>query len=166
MKVAAYLRVSTEDQATDNQLPSIISLCELRGWKLVGVYSEHASAWAGGRQTELARCIDDAEHHHFEAICVWALDRISREGPLRVLSLLDHLRRKGIKLVSIQESWTETSNDFAPVLYAITAWIAEWESKRRSERTKAGIAARKKDGGGKRGPDKRKRKRRWLKKPV
>jgi len=99
MKVAAYVRVSTETQTTDNQLPSIEGLCKVRGWELVKVYSENASAWSGGRQIELARCIRDAEHNHFETIVVWALDRVSREGPLRILSLIDHLHKKGIKLV-------------------------------------------------------------------
>ena len=60
MKVAAYIRVSTEGQSTDNQLPAIDALCKARGWELAKVYSENASAWSGGRQTELARCIRDA----------------------------------------------------------------------------------------------------------
>jgi DNA invertase Pin-like site-specific DNA recombinase len=165
-KAAAYIRVSTDLQTADNQLPAIEALCKSRGWKLVNVYSEAASAWQGGRQAELARCIADAEHHHHEAIVVWSLDRVSREGPLRVLSLIEHLRRRGIKLVSVQEGWTETAGDFAPVLYSITAWIAQWESKRRSERTKAGIAEKRLHGGGRRGPDKTKRVRRWLKRPL
>ena len=132
---------------------------------MVKVYGENVSAWASGRQTELARCIRDAEHNHHEAIIVWSLDRVSREGPLRVLSLIEHLRRRGIRIISVQESWTETAGEFAPVLYAITAWIAEWESRRRSERTKAGLARARLQGNGKRGADKRKRVRRWLKRP-
>jgi len=165
VKAAAYLRVSTSEQTADNQLPAIEALCKARSWDLVRVYSENSSAWVAGRQTELHRCIRDADHHHFEFIVVWSLDRVSREGPLRVLSLIEHLHKRGIKLVSVQESWTETAGEFAPVLYAITSWIAEWESKRRSERTKAGIARRKAEGGGSRGPDRRKRTRRWMKRP-
>lgn len=164
-KCAAYIRVSTEQQTVDNQLPAIQALCQARSWELVKVYAESASAWKGGRQSELARCIRDAQHHHFDTIVCWSLDRISREGPLRVLSLMEHLRRKGIKLISVNESWTETAGEFSPVLLAITAWVAQWESNRKSERTKAGIAQKRLNGGGRRGPDKRKRKRRWLKRP-
>jgi len=165
MKAAGYIRVSTEAQTADNQLPAIEALCRARGWELVKIYSEHASAWTSGRQTELARCIRDAEHHHHEAIVVWSLDRVSREGPLRVLSLIEHLRKRGIKLVSVQEGWTETAGEFAPVLFAITAWVGQWESKRKSERTKAGLAEKRAHGGGRRGSDKTKRVRRWLKRP-
>ena len=165
MKAAAYIRVSTETQTTDNQLPAIQALCNARGWELVKVYSENVSAWSGGRQTELARCIKDAEHNHFEIIVVWALDRVSREGPLRVLSLIEHLHQRGIKLLSVQEPWSETAGDFAPVLYSITAWVGKWQSDRKSEATKAGIARAKLSGNGKRGTDKKKRIRRWLKRP-
>ena len=165
MKVAAYIRVSTETQTTDNQLPSIKELCKNRSWELVKIYSENASAWSGGRQAELDRCIRDAEHNHFEIIVVWSLDRVSREGLLRVLSLIEHLHQRGIKLLSVQESWSETAGDFAPVLYAITAWVGKWQSDRKSEATKAGIVRANLSGKGKRGTDKKKRVRRWLKRP-
>lgn len=41
---------------------------------------------------------------------------------------------------SYQESLTEQSEPMADLLYAITAWVAEFESRRRSERTLAGLA--------------------------
>jgi DNA invertase Pin-like site-specific DNA recombinase len=165
LKAAAYIRVSTETQTTDNQLPAVKELCKRRSWELVKIYSENASAWSGGRQTELARCIRDAEHNHFETIVVWALDRVSREGPLRILSLIDHLHKKGIKLVSVNESWTETAGEFSPILYTISSWSAQFESNRKSTNTKAGIARARLQGKGKRGKDTKKRKRRWLKRP-
>jgi len=165
MRAAAYLRVSTETQTSDNQLPAIKALCKARGWELNKVYSENASAWVSGRQTELKRCIADAKHHHHEIIIVWALDRLTREGPLRILSLTHHLKKQGIRLVSVQEPWTESADDFTDVLYSITSWIAAWESKRKSERTRAGLARAKAGGRGKRGSDKKPRKRRWLKRP-
>jgi len=165
MKAAAYIRVSTETQSTDNQLPAIEALCKARGWELAKVYSENASAWVSGRQTELKRCIADAKHNHHSMIVVWALDRLTREGPLRILSLTHHLKKQGIKLISVQEPWTESADDFTDVLYSITSWIAAWESKRKSLRTKAGLQEKRKQGKGRRGKDRVKRKRRWLKRP-
>jgi DNA invertase Pin-like site-specific DNA recombinase len=164
-KAAAYIRCSTETQTVDNQLPAIEALCKARGWELVKVYSENASAWHAGRQTELKRCITDARHNHHSIIVVWALDRLTREGPLKILSMTHHLKRQGIKLVSVLEPWTESSDDFTDVLYSITSWIANWESKRRSLRTRAGLEQKRKEGKGRRGKDKKKRVRRWLKRP-
>ena len=165
MKAAAYIRCSTEQQTTDNQLPAIEALCKARGWELVKVYSENASAWHAGRQSELKRCIADAKHNHHSIIVIWALNRLSREGPLKILTLTHHLKEKGIRLVSVQEPWTESADDFTDVLYSITSWIAAWESKRKSLRTKAGIVEKQLHGGGRRGRDKKKRSRRWLKRP-
>ncbi len=71
---------------------------------------------------------------------VWALDRLSREGPLAILTLVDRLKSSGVKVLSYQESWTEAPGELAELLYALTGWVARMESQRRSERTKAGLA--------------------------
>lgn len=165
-KVAAYVRVSTSAQDTENQLPAIKALCEQRGWQLVKVYSEHASAYVQGKQTEWKKCVRDAVHHHHEVIAVWALDRVSREGALKILSAVHHLKEKGISLVSVQETWADSTNDFNDILFSIAGWVAREESKRKSERTRAGIKERQLSGGGRRGKDKKPRKRRWLKRPT
>ncbi len=95
---------------------------------------------------------------------VWALDRLSREGALAILSLVNKLSSYGVKVLSYQESWTEAPGELAELLYAITGWVARMESQRRSERTRAGLARVKAQGkrlgrppGSK---DKRKRRRR------
>jgi DNA invertase Pin-like site-specific DNA recombinase len=71
---------------------------------------------------------------------VWALDRLSREGSLAILSLVNRLKVYGVKVISYQESWTEAPGELAELLYALTGWVARMESQRRSERTKAGLA--------------------------
>jgi DNA invertase Pin-like site-specific DNA recombinase len=43
--------------------------------------------------------------------------------------------------------------------------MAKWQSDHKSEATKAGIARKRLEGKGKRGKDKKKRVRRWLKRP-
>ncbi|MFC1905147.1 recombinase family protein, partial [Chloroflexota bacterium] len=70
----------------------------------------------------------------------WALDRLSREGALAILSLVNRLSSYGVKVLSYQESWTEAPGELAESLYALTGWVARMESQRRSERTKAGLA--------------------------
>jgi len=73
-------------------------------------------------------------------VLVWALDRLSREGALAILSLAHKLSVCGVKVLSYQESWTEAPGELAELLYALTGWVARMESQRRSERTKAGLA--------------------------
>lgn len=162
MKAALYLRVSTTEQEAANQLPALEDYAERRGFEVVQVYSENETAWRNGHQAELAKLLEDARKGKFEVLLIWGLDRLCREGALAILSLVDKLKRYGVRVISYQESWTEAPGDLADILYAITGWVAKMESQRRSERTKAGLERARREGKpiGKRGPDKKKRKRR------
>ena len=162
LTTAIYVRVSTGEQEAANQLPALEDYAQRRGFEIVHVYSEAESAWKAGHQAELARLIEDARKGRFQMVLVWALDRLSREGALAILSLVDKLKRYGVRVISYQESWTEAPGDLADILYAITGWVARMESQRRSERTRAGLERARLQGKpiGKRGPDKKKRRRR------
>ncbi|MFC1904509.1 recombinase family protein [Chloroflexota bacterium] len=84
----------------------------------------------------LTNLIADARRRKFQAVLVWALDRLSREGALAILRLVSKLSSCGVKVLSYQESWTEAPGELAELLYALTGWVARMESQRRSERTK------------------------------
>ena len=164
MKAAIYLRVSSNEQSTDNQYPALEAYAKNRNYEIVRVYEEEESAWKSGHQRELANLMADARQRRFQAVLVWALDRLSREGALAILSLVQKLSACGVKVLSYQEAWTEAPGELAELLYALTGWVARMESQRRSERTKAGLARVKAQGrrlgrppGSK---DKRKRRRR------
>ncbi len=140
MKVCIYSRVSTGEQDTRNQSVVLTDWANQRGYEIIKVYEEEESAWRNGHQRELANLIVDARKRRFQAVLVWALDRLSREGALAILSLVQKLSACGVKVLSYQESWTEAPGELAELLYALTGWVARMESKRRSERTKAGLA--------------------------
>ncbi|MBN2098109.1 MAG: recombinase family protein [Dehalococcoidia bacterium] len=138
-KVAVYMRVSTREQFVENQLPQLERWVADRGHQLVAVYSENESAWMSGHQRELARLVQDAKKGRFNFLLTWSLDRLSRQGSLAILSLVHKLSRYGVRVVSLQETWTEAPGELAEILYAIAGWVARMESQRRSERTKAGL---------------------------
>ncbi len=140
MKVCIYSRVSTGQQDTTNQSLALSEWAKQRGYEVVKVYDEEESAWKSGHQRVLASLIADSGQRRFQAVLVWALDRLSREGSLAILSLVNKLSYCGFKLLSYQESWTEAPGELAELLYALTGWVARMESQRRSERTRAGLA--------------------------
>ena len=164
MRIAIYSRISTSEQDTTNQSEVLSNWADQRGWEVLQVYEEQESAWKAGHQRELARLLDYARKRRFDAVLVWALDRLSREGALAILTLVHKLNSCGVKVLSYQESWTEVPGELGELLYALTGWVARMESQRRSERTRAGLArvvAQGKKLGRPRGAkDKRKRKRR------
>jgi DNA invertase Pin-like site-specific DNA recombinase len=164
MRVCIYSRVSTSRQDTENQTLSLTEWAKGRDWEVVKIYEEYESAWKAGHQAELDQLKADATQRRFDIVLVWALDRLSREGALAILSLVSRLKQYGIKIISYQEPWTEAPGEIAEILYSIAGWVARMESQRRSERTKAGlakaVASGRKLGRPKGSTDKRKRRKR------
>src|SRR6516165_8153757 len=161
---AIWARVSTDAQEVDNQLPEIERLCQQRNLTITRRYLlSDVSAANGGHKETLARMLADAHSGHFNVLVVWAADRLSRGGIEELLRIIRELRERNVALISIKEPWLSGSDATTELLPAIAAWVAEQESKRRSERVKAGLARRRAEGkpmGGavsKRGKDKRKR---------
>lgn len=146
MRCAVYIRVSTPEQNETNQLPALQDYAKRKGWDVVEVYAEQASAWHAGHQGELRRLLRDARRGRFSVCLVWALDRLSREGALPILSLVHRLASCGVKVISLHESWTEAPGELAEVLYALVGWVARMESERRSQRTKAGLERLRREG--------------------
>ena len=139
-RVALYLRVSSKLQTTENQLQPLEQFCKQRGFEIVRVYAENESAWQSGHQKEWARLMHDAESRRFNAVVVWALDRITREGVSALFLKIQTLRRYGVSIISLQEQWLEGLGEFSELFVSMCGFIANFESKRRSERTKAGLA--------------------------
>ncbi|MBI2851742.1 MAG: recombinase family protein [Chloroflexi bacterium] len=76
MKAALYLRVSSESQHTDNQLPELQNYAGRRGWEIIAVYAESETAWKSGHQQELARLLHDCRkgHGRVDIVLCWALE--------------------------------------------------------------------------------------------
>ncbi len=146
MRVILYLRVSSLDQATENQLPALEKWIADRGHELVEIYRENESAWKSGHQRELSRLFADLPKHRPDICLTWALDRLTREGIGKIFELMNKFKHHGVQIVSHQESWTEQSGPMADLLIAVVAWVANFESIRKSERTLAGLARARKEG--------------------
>jgi len=142
-RVAIYARVSTDNQTTENQLPVLQEYAERRGWEVVKVYSEEASAWKAGHQAALKELLTRASYHDYDIVLVWALDRLTREGIGSIMQLFNTFRTYGVQVVSVQEPWLEQAGPMADLLTAVAGWAAQFESARRSERVKAALARKK-----------------------
>jgi putative DNA-invertase from lambdoid prophage Rac len=136
-RAAIYLRVSTEDQSYENQHPAVEQVVSTRGLDLVGSYTEQASAVKA--RPAFDRLMRDAEAGRFDAVVIWALDRLGRSmiGNLNTVLELDRL---GVQVISIREPWLDTGSAVRPLLLAIFSWVAEQEREQLVARTKAGIA--------------------------
>ncbi len=139
VEVGLLVRVSDPGQHTDNQLSDLLVWAGRREMEVVTTYQFQESAWKGAHQKQLAQVYQDARAGKFQVLLVWALDRLSREGPLGTLEIVHRLGQSGVQVWSLQEPWTEAGGELLDLLLAIAGWVARMESNRRSERTKAGL---------------------------
>jgi DNA invertase Pin-like site-specific DNA recombinase len=154
VKCARFLRVSTDHQDADNQVPDVDQFIAHRGYALAATYTVSDSAWKNGGGPEyrkaLAQALDDAHAGKFSVLVVWALDRIVRDdedGAEAALRIFRQFRERGCTVVSVNGSWLNGAPEVQALLIAFAGWMAGRESARRSERIKAGLARRAAEGG-------------------
>ena len=143
-----YARVSTRDkgQELENQLVPLREEAERMSLTIFKEYTDKVSGGNSNRP-EFQQMLRDAKARKFDMILVWSLDRFSREGISNTLHYLEELKRNGVSLKSLQESWLDTSDEgMGQLLIAIMSWVAKQERVRISQRTKAGLVRAKENG--------------------
>ena len=124
----------------------------LHGHTIACTYQVGESAWNGGKDSgdnraTLKAALDDAWQGQYKVLIIWALDRLTRAGAEEALRLIRLFRERGVVVLSHQEPWLNGTDEIMDVLIALAGWQARYESNRRSERIKQGIARRKAEGG-------------------
>jgi putative DNA-invertase from lambdoid prophage Rac len=166
-KAAILERVSTEKQGGEAQ--GVLSAWAAdRGLDVAEVIRVKDTAWTGrnGKGAEYdaarARLLELARLGQVQVVIVWSLDRLSRRGIKDTITVLDQFGEYGTEVWSYREPWLTTMGEARSLIIAVLAWVAEQESRRRSERMKGSIEARRAQGrpvGRGAAPDKAPRKR-------
>jgi DNA invertase Pin-like site-specific DNA recombinase len=138
MKVALYLRVSTDQQEADNQRMQLRQLCEAQGWQIVCEYQDNESGSRSDR-IQFRQMLADAGRRKWDLLVFWALDRFTREGTLATLKYLEQLESYGIRWRSFTEPWIGSAGPFRDVVISLLASLAKQERIRLKERVKAGL---------------------------
>ena len=155
MKVAIYVRVSTEKQDYDKQIELCKKHCEIKDYEIYKVYSDIISGKSTSRP-EFNQMLEDMRSYKFNAIVVTKLDRIGRSLQ-HLLSLFDEFNNKGVQFIAVTQN-IDTTTSAGKLQMQILAAFAEFERNLISERTKEGLSKAKNVG--KRGKDKKVRKKR------
>lgn len=139
MKIALYLRVSTDKQETENQALQLREFATKQGWQIVLEYCDYETGSKSDR-AQFRQMFEDASKRKFDLVLFWALDRLSREGVLETLQYLNRLTSYGIAWRSYTKQFFDSCGPFREAVIAIMATLAKQERVKRSERTKAGLA--------------------------
>lgn len=168
MKVALYARVSTEDQDAHGQILQLREWARRMNHVIFREYVDQAVSGTKFSRPAFDEMMNDLRTFKFEAIAVVKLDRLGRS--LRhLLSLFDEFNAKGVAIIcTTQPIDTSATNPLGKIIIALLGAFAEFERDLISERTKAGLAARRARGAWQlRGKDKKPRKLRGgFRKPI
>lgn len=141
-RVALYARVSTRDgrQNTENQLRIMRELAEREEWRIVREYVDQDSG-ANRNRPELAELFADAGRRRFDALIVYDLSRLTREGPAQAFAYVERLRAAGVQFRSATEPYFDTTAGIGgDVFLAIAAWFAKEERRMIRQRVRDGLA--------------------------
>jgi len=147
VKVAIYARTSTDDgrQELTNQTRELHAYAERMGWQVVAEYLDQIS----GRKAERPQfkaAMRDARKRKYDVLLFWSLDRLTREGVLKTLLILNQLSGYGVKYRSLQEQWIDSLGAFSDAVIGILATVARFESDRMSSRVRSGLARARAEG--------------------
>ena len=99
------MRVSREEQDSVNQLSQLQGFAAGLG-QVVKTYDDCATGKNGDRPA-FRQMLEDAARRRFDLVVFWALDRLTREGPLRTLLYLEQLASSGVRFKSFTEPMLE-----------------------------------------------------------
>jgi len=139
-RIVVYARISTQDQALQNQLSQLREYASSQGWKIV---SERVDVASGSKGTSDRQGLDEvfllAHQKRFDVLLFWSLDRLSREGSRKTIEYLTRLEQNGIGWHSFTEPYLSSLGVFGDAIIALLSALARQERLRIGERTKAGL---------------------------
>ena len=135
-RAALYMRVSTLDQHPETQLHDLRQMAAQRGYEIIHEYTDRISG-AKARRPGLHQMMADARRGKFDAVLVWASDRLARSVK-HFLDVLDELNRLNIEYVSFREN-IDTAGPLGRAIVVIVGAVAELERNLIVERVRAGM---------------------------
>lgn len=137
MKVAIYVRVSTEGQTYDQQIDACKNFCKIKEWNDYTIFKEIESS--AKVRLVFDRMIAKAKEGEFKYIVVFRLDRAWRSSRQFIMDF-DALQRRGIYPISIMEGLDPTT-PIGKAFMTILVALAELERENISLATKQRLGA-------------------------
>lgn len=139
MKVAFYLRVSTDDQTIENQRRDLDEVAKRLGWDVVAVFADEGVSGAKGRdeRPQFDELMKGVARKDFEMIAAWSVCRIGR-SLVDLVTVLSDVRDKGIDLY-FHKQGLETTTSAGRMMYQLLGIFSEYEREIIRSRVISGI---------------------------
>ncbi|HYD92618.1 MAG TPA: recombinase family protein [Flavobacterium sp.] len=140
--VAAYLRVSTEDQAQEGfsipaQKERLTAYCTSQGWGVYDFYVDDGYSGKDLNRPHMQRMITDIKAKKFNAVLVYKLDRLSRRQKDVLYFIEDICEPFGVGFKSATEPF-DTTTPFGKAAIGMMAVFAQLERETIIERSRMG----------------------------
>ncbi|WP_026676740.1 recombinase family protein [Fictibacillus gelatini] len=150
MKVVAYIRVSTHEQAEEGysiqaQKRRLEAYAVSQGWDLVHFYvDEGISAKDITGRPELKRMLKGVQEKAFDCVLVYKLDRLTR-SVLDLHELINLFEKHDVKFKSATEVY-DTTTATGRLFITLVAALAQWERENLGERVSFGMEQKAREG--------------------
>lgn len=128
----AYVRVSTDDQTTENQRKAISERYTVNKWFADNGLSGAIPALQRPAMAELLSYVREGD-----TVIVYSVDRLGR-NTLDVMNTVESLKNKGVSIVSMREGF-DLSTSMGKAMFGILAVLAELERDNIKARQLAGL---------------------------
>ena len=139
-RVAIYLRVSTDQQTTDNQKLELEAIADRLGWNIVAILADHAISGAKGRDQRPAfnQLMTMVTRKEIDMVACWSVDRLGRSLQ-HLVAFLGEINAKGVDLY-LHTQGLDTSTPAGRAMFSMLSVFAEFERAILRERVMAGLA--------------------------
>jgi DNA invertase Pin-like site-specific DNA recombinase len=140
MRAALYVRVSTDDQTTENQERELRAVADRMGHEIVHVYRDNGISGSKGRDGRPgfdALCRASARREH-DVVMAWSVDRLGRSLQ-DLVAFLAELHALKIDLYLHQQG-IDTTTPAGKAMFQMMGVFAEFERSIIQERVKSGMA--------------------------
>ncbi len=146
LKIALYLRVSTSEQTTDNQLCELKKWAKAAGHRIVAVFEDAGVSGANGRdqRPQFDLMLKAAVRREFELLAAWSVDRLGRSLQ-DLIATLNELQAANVGLYLHRQA-IDTTTPAGKAMFQMLGVFAEFEHAMIQERVKAGLKRAKEQG--------------------
>lgn len=147
MKVVIYCRVSTDDKGQDPQvqLDKCRTFCELNNHIIIGEFIDNGISGRipfyerpeGKRMNSIIKRYENTQIGL--GIVCFAVDRFSRQDPIKILPLLNDLKNKNILFISVTEPAFNLTGAMAQPMQYLLTWFSSYFLEQHISKVKAGM---------------------------
>ena len=139
MKVAIYVRVSSEGQELDQQIQACERFCEYKEFEIGRIYKDIGSGKDYFKRPEYNEMLKDLRAMKYRGVVVFRFDRLGRKA-VEAVKFFEEMENKGIEIYSLNEN-LDTSTAIGRAVRDIIVRLAQLERESIAEATKQRLQA-------------------------